>query len=656
MSRDPFLLPIGQTDTLRASQVHSLDFDQSSVDPRFSNDPLSEERAVFPRRVFRIVIVAAMAVIILQLIRLQLFDHQKYLLAAEGSRLRTQYVLAPRGQIIDSHQKIIATNKPSFELVVTPLDLPSDANALGREVLALSSLFSLDQTGLDRILSGLNRTSFLPITLAQNVAPDSAIVFITRQSEFPGFSLQNNPIREYIDGPIFAPILGYTGKLTSEEYGELAAGGYIYNDVVGKQGLELEYEKYLRGEFGQRVVEVDASGSVKNSFQEKPAAAGAQLDLFLDSDLQRVLYVSLQKQLSQTRAKRAAAVAIDPKTGGVLALVSLPSFDNNLFARGISSQEYQELLDNPDFPLFNRPTSGTYPPGSTVKPLIASAALQEGTISEKTKIYDGGKIEVPNQFNPNIIYTFHGWKPEGLGSVDVYDAIAESSDIYFYTVGGGQKNLGIAGLGPQTLASYLKKFFLGQITGIDLPTEKAGLIPSPDWKAQRFAGSVVDAQWFLGDTYNMSIGQGFVSVTPLQLALATAALGNGGTVWRPHLVEQVQNEKGEVLYKYVPQVLNKDFINSEYLQIARQGMRRAVTDGTARLLSTLAIEVAGKTGTSQFDGSDPRKTHAWFTSFAPYENPSIALTILIESGGEGNAAAVPVAREVYDWYSKNRMK
>ncbi|MEK9180753.1 MAG: penicillin-binding protein 2 [Patescibacteria group bacterium] len=655
MKNNPFELKIGKPVDIDWKEGSFLDFDQSSADPRFGHSTLDTERRPFQSRYFIIAVMAVLGIFVYRLSYLQIVSHERYLALAEGNRLREQMLLAPRGLIYDRNRQELVRNEPSFELVLTPLDLPRDENVKNLEIIDVSKFFGLEEEAVRQIVAGSSPESFFPITLKQSVEREKAIIFITQESSYPGFSIQNNPERFYIDGEKFSHIFGYTGKLTENEYDKLKSDGYLYNDILGKDGLEAQYEEFLRGVLGKRLVEVDAKGFVKNTFQQKDPKPGSNLHLNLDAELQRVLYDSLVSETQAHRATKAAAVAIDPKTGGILALVNIPSFDNNLFAKGISLDDYARLITDPNQPLFNRATSGTYPPGSTVKPLLAAAALQENVIKESTRIFDGGQIVVPNQYNPGITYVFHGWKRDGLGSMDVYSAIAMSSDIYFYTVGGGQENLNITGMGANRVADYFKKFFLGQTTGIDLPAEKAGLIPTPEWKSQRFAGNAVEEMWFLGDTYNMSIGQGFVLVSPLQLTVATAAIANGGKVMRPRFVSEITDRDGNLIKKFEPEILNSGFINPEYIEMAKRGMRQTITAGTARILESLPIAVAGKTGTSQFDGSDLRRTHAWFTSFAPYDDPKIVLTVLVEAGGEGSSAAVPVARDVYEWYAKNRM-
>ncbi|PIR96709.1 MAG: penicillin-binding protein 2 [Candidatus Doudnabacteria bacterium CG10_big_fil_rev_8_21_14_0_10_41_10] len=653
--QNPFELDIGRPIDVKWESGKFLGYEESDNEVGSELESLSGKGHRFVYRYLFIVLALVTAVFFARLLDLEILNFDQHLSRAEGNRLRVQYLIAPRGVIFDRFGVPLAGNVASFDLVVTPLDLPKVEMEFQAVLEKASTFFKIEKEYISGLIDEISKDSFLPIIVKTGVNKEEAVAFIAVEDHYPGFTIQNTPKRVYVNSEMVAHIGGYTGKLTQGEYDELKNDGYLFNDSIGKNGLEKTYEKELRGQFGQRLVEIDAGGIVKNSFQQKVPSQGQNLHLYLDLELQEKLYDALVKQLRIHHAKRAAAVAIDPKTGGVLALVSLPSFDSNAFVQGISPEYYESLANDPNLPLFNRVTSGTYPPGSTIKPLLAAAALEEGVVTVNTRIFDGGSLSIPNQFNPELSHVFRGWSPAGLGNVNIYEAIAESSDIYFYTVGGGQADLDISGLGPEKIADYFKQFYLGRVTGIDLPGEKAGLVPSPQWKEERFAGDEIEKLWFLGDTYNMSIGQGFNLVTPLQVAVATAAVANNGTVLKPRLVFEITDELGVLIKTFLPEILNSNFLSQASLKAAQVGMRLAVTDGSAKALNWIPMEIAGKTGTSQFDGSDLSRTHAWFTSYAPYDDPEIVLTILIEAGGEGSGAAVPVASEVFDWYAKTRL-
>ncbi len=370
----------------------------------------------------------------------------------------------------------------------------------------------------------------------------------------------------------------------------------------------------------------------------------------LDKGLQEVLY----REFAARGNTKGAAVAMDVKTGEIRALVSVPGYDSNKFAPGISKVDYDKLLNDPGKPLFNRAIAAQLPPGSTVKMMVGLAGLEEGTITEDTVIVDNGKITVPNQYFPEIKYDFVGWKRDGLGPMTVRSAIARSSDIYFYVVGGGHPTSKVDALGIDRLSAYYRKFSLGKLTGIDLPGEKPGVVADPDWKAEYFKNDPVQAKWYLGNTYHVSIGQGDMLVTPLQVAVWTATIANGGNLTTPHLATEVLDEDGKVEKVFEYPKLIENIGSEKNFNIIQQAMRQTVLAGSAQQLKNLPITSAGKTGTSQFDASDPNKTHAWFTVYAPYENPEIALTVLVEAGGEGHAVAVPITKAVLEWWSQNR--
>ncbi|MFH1460848.1 MAG: penicillin-binding transpeptidase domain-containing protein, partial [Patescibacteria group bacterium] len=396
---------------------------------------------------------------------------------------------------------------------------------------------------------------------------------------------------------------------------------------------------------GQEQFEVDSLGKTQRLLAIKPAQPGQGLMLHLDRGLQEKLYQSLDQALKKLRAsgestRKAAALAINPKDGGIRALVSLPSFDNNLFAQGISQEELIVLKNDPNEPFLNRALAGQYPSGSIIKPLIAAAALEEKAVKPNQTIDCQGGLAIANEYNPEIIYHFPDWKAHGL--TDIIKAIAESCNVFFYTIGGGYGK--IDGLGINKIKEYLQDFGLGQTTGIDLPYEQIGLIPDPDWKAKAKEGE----PWYLGDTYHLAIGQGDILVTPLQMALAISAIANNGTLYQPQVVDKIIDQDKDLIKDVFPQKVRENFIDLSNLKIVQQGMRQAVLTGSARALASLPVTAAGKTGTAQFGNQD--KTHAWFVGYAPYQEPEIVIVVLIEAGGGGDQTAVPVAKEVLEWY------
>jgi len=571
--------------------------------------------------------------------QLQVFDHASYADMAEGNKTRSYPILANRGVIYDRNLNQMVFNVPSFDLVAVPANMPRSQAEREEELKKIAKAFKLDESEVLKNFEHVSYNTLSPVLIKSNIKREDALFIETKVDEFSGIELKKNSIREYVDGSYFSNIFGYTGKVSESDLKNNKDLSSL--DYIGKSGIELIYDNMLRGVNGRVVQSVDSVLTLKKEKKVKDEIAGDNIVLTIDSDLQKTIYDDLKKEISGIKgAQGGAAVALNPKTGEILALVTYPSYDNNIFSKGIQD-EYQKLLNNKLNPLFNRPIAGTYSPGSAIKPFMASAGLQEGVITERTRINDIGYISIQNEYNPDIVYTYRDWKSGGHGIIGVKDALAVSSNVFFYTVGGGYGN--IEGLGIRRIKEYLNKFGFGSLTGIDLPGENAGLIPSPEWKEYAKGES-----WYDGDTYNSAIGQGNVLVTPLQLAMATASIANNGTLYEPHIVKEIDDKDGNAVINIRPREVNQDFIDQKNLETVREGMRMAVTGGSAIRLKYFPVNIAGKTGTAQIGGGDD--THAWFTSYAPYEDPEIVLTILIERGGEGSAAAVPVAKEVYTKY------
>ena len=485
------------------------------------------------------------------------------------------------------------------------------------------------------------------LVLIRGVDRPTALILESLAVDWPAWRIEKNVQRQYLNGSYFSHILGYTGQVSRQDLEEHPE--YLLNDQIGKAGLECQYDDLLRGKPGQEQIEVDSFGKTQKILAAKPAQPGQSLVLFTDQGLQEKLYQSLESMIKQLSfssqpTKRAAAVAIDPKNGGILALVSLPSFDNNLFAQGISQNQLTALENDPDQPFINRAVAGQYPSGSVIKPLIAAAALEEKIISPYQQINCQGGISVPNKYNPQIVYYFPDWKSHG--QTNIIEAIAESCNVFFYAIGGGFDRQ--EGLGIDRIKEYLQYFGLGQSTHLDLPQESIGLIPDQEWKEKNKPGE----KWGLGDTYHVAIGQGDILVTPIQMAAAISSIANGGTLWRPRLVDKIIDSEEPLeaaqAEEISAEIIKKGFIEADNLQVVQKGMRQAVLTGSAQALADLPVKAAGKTGTAQFGSKD--QTHAWFVGYAPYQNPEIVLAVLIEGGGEGHQSAVPVAKEVFKWY------
>lgn len=650
--KDPFKVYTGYS---KGQQSKGLDWDESAADTQSYVEGVHDETRTAPALPWLWALLAISFLVLgFKIFSLQVLHGAGFRVLSEDNRVRKQTLLAPRGLISDRNGEVIAQNTASFNLVAVPFDLPK--TGLDEEIGRLAQMFGFDQNQIKDALKNIAQNSINPVIVKADLNQDQSILFQTHASEFLGFSVQDIPIRQYVDAAMFSHVLGYAGLVSPGdlENSNLDKTQYDNVDFIGKSGIEQVYEKYLHGLNGQNLVEVDATGKLLDVLGQNSPTPGNNLQLNIDKGLQEQLYNSLLAK--SNISPKAVAVAINPKNGQVLALISLPGFDSNLFAHGIKNDDYQKLLADKNLPLFNRAIAGTYPPGSTVKPMAASAALEQGVITENTVITDRGSLVIPNQFDPSISYKFVGWKPGGLGPLTVRSAIALSSDIFFYTVAGGYPTSAVPnGLGAEKLAEYYRKFNVGQPTGIDLQGEKPGLVADPEWKAQYYKGDAILSKWYLGDTYHIGIGQGDMLVTPLQVAEWTSIIANNGVGYKPEVLNKVIDPDGKVVFQNQPQVLAAKFLSDKTLKIVQQGMRQTVTSGTAKPLNSLPITAAGKTGTSQFDGSNPLRTHAWFTAYAPYEDPQIVITVLVEAGGEGNAVAEPVVKDALLWWAKNRM-
>lgn len=581
---------------------------------------------------FYALIVVFLLSLVLRAGYLQVVKGDYYLNLAQGNRLRIYSLPAPRGIIYDRLEEPLVYNVPSFDLVVNLNDFLNNPVEVQEEILGKIAGI-IGQGTASGLRQKIAEASYevSQLVLVKNIDRSTALTLEGLVNDWPGWRIEKNPRRQYVWSTYFAHILGYPGQVSPTDLKEHP--DYSLNDQIGKTGLEFQYESVLRGQPGQEQIEVDSLGKTQRLLATKSAQPGQGLVIFLDQELQKKLYQSLQEM-------KATAIAVDPNNGGILALVSLPSFDSNLFSQGISQGDLDSLENDPNQPFLNRALAGQYPSGSTIKPLIGAAALEEEVINPYQKINCLGELSVANKYNPQIIYHFPDWKSHGL--TDMIKAVAQSCNVYFYTIGGGYGQ--IEGLGLEGIKKYLQYFGLGQASQVDLPHEEVGLIPDKEWKKEKKPDEV----WYLGDTYHLAIGQGDILVTPLQMTLAIASLANNGILYQPQIVDKIVDSNKNIIKDIPSQVIRQGFIQLENVKIIQEGMRQAVLTGSARSLADLSVKVAGKTGTAQFGNEG--QTHAWFIGYAPYENPQIVLTILIEGGGPGDQAAVPVAKEVFKWY------
>jgi len=566
---------------------------------------------------------------------LQVFAGEELQKQAEENAIRSQPLDSDRGVMYDRFMKQLVFNRPSFDFVCDKRDLPEDRSEKERIVRQSANILGIPFSDLKREFDKTTNPKFL---LTQNLSHEQLIVLETRIEELEGCEIQKNTIREYVASSTLSHVLGYTAKISADELERYS--GYAITDQIGKTGIEKAYEAELRGVPGRRLTEKDSLGRIVKEKGEVASEPGDSLMLWLDLELQQKIQESLEQTLYHIGAKKAVGIALDPRTGGVLSLVSIPGFDNNLFSGGISHTQYEEIISNPLHPFFNRAIAGTYPVGSTIKPLVALAALEENIIDPKKELFTYGYIEISNQYDPEIVYRFPDWKDHGW--VDMRDALAVSSNVYFYTIGGGFEDQ--EGLGPTRLKEYLTKFGWGAQTGIDLPGEAEGLVPDPEWKKR-----VKDEGWWDGDTYLFSIGQGNVLATPLQVAFSFVPIANGGTLYKPQMVKEILETERVI----PPVVVSKDVIGKENLEVVRDGMRLAVKWGSSVLLNQLPVSSGAKTGTAQTGKKDEEGRdflYSWVTVFAPYENPEIVITIMVEDTKEGSLVVLPVAKEVLEWY------
>lgn len=584
----------------------------------------------FPRRVLiltTLVLGSGFLLLFGRLVYLQIVRGAFYRDAAENNRITLERVLPSRGLFYDRNGEVLVENAPNFEVLLTPAEFSfSDA-----DTARLRAVLGISPEELQEKLAGVKHFRSAPIVLLERMGYERAIAADVQLAAIPGVTVNPTAERNYLHGEAFAHILGYVGKITEEEL--TTYPDYGFTDIVGKTGLEAVYERPLHGEAGEQQVERDFLNNRKRTVARKEPVAGADAYLTLDASVQERAYDALKRTVDRLGVSGGAAVALDPRNGEIRALVSYPSFDPNAFVTGLTPERAEQYLRSDERPLFNRAVAGEYPSGSTIKPAIAVAALVEGIITPYTTVQSTGGLTVGQWFFPD-------WRPGGHGTTDVYHAIADSVNTFFYMIGGGYKDF--TGLGVARITEHLKKFGFSTVLGVDLPGEQEGFLPSKIWKEE-----VKGERWYIGDTYNLSIGQGDLLVTPLQMASLMSTIANGGTLYRPHAVAQLKYPSGEVV-KPEDTVLNFQVEDRDAIQVVQKALRQTVTQGSARALANFPVPLAAKTGTAQFgDGS---ATHAWFTAYGPYENPEIALAVIVEAGGEGSARALPIAREMLSAY------
>ncbi|MHC9538610.1 MAG: penicillin-binding protein 2 [Vulcanimicrobiota bacterium] len=594
------------------------------------------ESALARRMLFlRAVLLLSLLVLVGRLIYMQVLKGDYYRKKSEDNMIRCLPVTADRGLILDRTGIIMAKNNPRFTVSLLSFELRNPAAAISELVKKLN----LKPAEVQELYKKVQMNTFEPIKIRHAVDFCGLSKLAEIQGDYPGIYIESYPLREYPQKKSAGHMLGYTGEINAEELEELSQKGYQIGDVIGKDGLERKFDYALKGIKGERQVLVNVEGRMARFIGETPARTGSAVVLNIDSELQHIAESALASTVKAVTRKNGdpsggAVVALSPRTGEIYAMASYPDYDPNLFAKGISEKDYLRLIRDPACPLLNRTIQCSYPCASTFKMITGSSALNEGIINRGSQFYCGGVYDVGGM-------PFNCFVRSGHGSISFIDAIAHSCDVVFYMLATKLK--------LDRFLDYAHQFGIGSVTGIDLPGETEGLLPTPLWKKKN-----LKEEWYLGDTVNMSIGQGFLGVTPLQLAVATAAVANGGTLYRPHLVKRIVTASGKVEGEFSPFVIRKISIAPEHFQAIRDGMRGAVQYGTGAAAHSSVVEIAGKTGTAEnyptVDNPHGRN-HTWFTSFAPYRNPEIVVTVFIEkSGGFGGEWGAPIARRVIEAY------
>jgi penicillin-binding protein 2 len=569
--------------------------------------------------------LALFVVLFARLWMLQVLQGEEMRTLSEDNRVRLRRVEGTRGLIVDRFGRTLVDSRASFDAMLVPEDATDLAATVETLAPFLKQSAAQTQAFLDQ---AAGRPPFQEILVKRDLEWDEVVAIETHQLDLAGVSLRITARRSYPFGPLLAHTLGYVGEVAKDDIERNPQ--YRAGDLAGKAGLEKQYERYLRGAMGGQQVEVDALGRELRVLHEVEAQPGNTVVLSVDLDLQE----AAEKALGD---RAGAVVALDPRNGEILSLVSHPTFDPNDFVHGIQGRGWRELLEHPRHPLNNRATQGQYPPGSTFKIIMAAAAIEEGTINPFTRIHCSGGFWFGNR-------QFRCWKKGGHGSMNVHQALVQSCDVFFYQV--GQR------LGIESIAQYARAFGLGLPTGIALEHEKAGTVPDPQWKQKRFG-----QPWYAGETVSVSIGQGYVTATPLQMAQAMAAVAVG-TVHQPHLVKRIESATGDVIEEVEAKPRHALPLRKTTLVQLRQALQDVVDGGTGKNARLPGISVAGKTGTSQVVKLGEKRVkatqlpwnerdHAWFVAYAPTDDPQIAVVALVEhADGGGGAVAAPLAREV----------
>lgn len=598
-------------------------------------DHIREEQAFLGRAIVAgLLVILALLALGVRLFQLQVVEHDHFTTLSKDNRVKLRPLPPTRGLIYDRKGVLLAQNRPAYSLELIPeqvKDVEGTLQRLSRHI----EIDADDRERFERLRQRKRRFDSVPIRV--NLTPEEAARFAVVRHLFPGVDIKAQLLRHYPFAAATSHLLGYVGRISVRDLEAIDTSNYAGTSHIGKTGLEKSYEAVLHGEVGVQQVEVNSVGRVVRVLEETPPEPGQDLHLHLDTDLQQIALEALGDY-------NGAVVALDPRTGGILALASKPGYDPNLFVEGISRRDYKALQDDHDRPLYDRALRGQYPPGSTVKPFIGLAGLETGTIRYDTTYYCPGYFQLPGHE-----HKYRDWKKSGHGPVDLDIAITQSCDVFYYKLA--------YAMGIDALSSYLSNFGFGRRTGIDLVGESRGILPSREWKRRN-----KHQPWYPGETIIAGIGQGYFLTTPLQLAAATAAIANDGHLVQPHVVNYLQTRGSSERIPIprhdepIPIVSQADWDD------VRRAMEHVVQGprGTARRIRTPAYQIAGKTGTAQVftvgqeeeyeeeKVSHKNRDHALFIAYAPAEDPQIAIAVIVENGGHGGSTAAPVARKVMD--------
>ncbi len=648
------------------------------------------------------VILIIIGIYLIRLWQLQFLEGGYYRARAQQQQTRLITLSPPRGVIFDRHGEILVRNIPAYNVTITPGYLPEDEEreravlerlsrlidipysttsglyiepyqeeigAIGREIFP--PFGERPEPGLIEMVDQVRwLRPYAPLIVAQNVDREVALLVAQEGGvTMPGIDVEIIPRRHYAFGPLLSQVMGFLGPIPQEQAEDYESRGYNPNvDRIGYAGVEASMEDYLRGAPGRQLVVEDVLGRALEILNEIPPQPGDNVHLSLDLELQEVSEEALTAALQEAGSRRGVVIALDPRDGQVLAMVSLPTYDNNMFSRQLDMEEYRAIIQDPHQPLINHAISDQVPPGSIFKLIPAVASLQEGVINRYTTVNCPGRILLPNKLvpdDPELAQPFYCWiylqATTGHGNLNVVDALAQSCDVFFYEVVGGYEETEFEGLGLELLVQYTQDFGLGEYTNIDIPGESKGLVPTARWKRINYRET-----WTTGDTYNNAIGQGFLLVTPLQMVNALAAVANGGTLYQPQLIHHVSDSEGNIVVPFESQELHTLNVDASVWQIVREGIDKAVSEtGTGKRAMVEGVEIAGKTGTAEFcddiaykaglcdiEEHETLPTHAWFMAYAPVQNPEIALIVWVYNGGEGSVISAPVAHDILDFYFK----